>query len=80
MKKDMISKANAIVNTSSEGYFSVINGQGYPETATRSNIRPNGITSCFFTTGKDGPMGTALKSNGKTSVCFRKENDNVTLI
>jgi len=80
MKPDMISKANTIVNKSSEGYFSVINKQGYPETATRSNIKSDGIYSCFFTSGTDGPMATALKSDEKTSVCFRKENNNVTLI
>lgn len=80
MKPDIIAKANSIVDSSSEGYFSVINGQGYPETATRSNIKSDGIYSCFFSTGSEGPMATALKSNGKTSVCFRRENDNVTLV
>jgi general stress protein 26 len=80
MKPDIIAKANAIVNSCEEGYFSVINQQGYPETATRSNIKPDGIYSCFFSTGTDAPMAESIGSNGKTSVCFRAGSDNVTLI
>lgn len=80
MTPDIIAKAEKIICDSSEGYFSVINKKGYPETATRSNIRPEGIHSCYFVTGTSGPMALALEKNGRTSVCFRSEGNNVTLI
>ena len=80
MKSDIIAKATGIVNSCEEGYFSVINKQGYPETATRSNIKPDGIYSCYFSTGTDAPMAESIRSSSKTSVCFRKGADNVTLI
>jgi len=80
MKPDIIAKANSIVNNCEEGYFSVINKKGYPETATRSNIKPDGIRSCYFSTGSDAPMSLSIKSESRTSVCFRKGQDNVTLI
>lgn len=80
MTPSTIAKANAIVNTCEEGSFSVINQNGYPETATRSNIKSDGIYSIYFSTGNHAPMAESIGLNRKTSVCFRKENDNVTLI
>ncbi len=80
MTPSTIAQANVIVNTSEEGAFSVINQKGFPETATRSNIKSDGIYSIYFSTGTEGPMADSIRLNSKSSVCFRKGNENVTLI
>jgi general stress protein 26 len=80
MNADIIAKAANIINSNEEAYFSVVNSEGYPETATRSNIHPEGIKSCYFSTGAEGAMAVALKENSKTSVCFRQGGNNVTLL
>jgi len=79
MKPDLIVKAEEIIGKSDAGYFTVIQPDGFPETAARSNIRPDGIRGCFFATGTSGAMAAALRENGKASVCFRNDGDNVTL-
>lgn len=80
MKPDLIAKAQKIIRESEEGYFSFINEKGYPETATRSNVQPEGFNALYFVTDKSGAMGCSLEKNKASSVCFRKEGDNVTLV
>ncbi len=80
MNSNIIAKANQIIKNCSEGYFSVVNQQGYPNVATRSNIKPEGIYSCYFATDTSGAMGNAIKLISKTSVCFREGSNNVTLV
>jgi len=79
MKTEIITKAEEIVRESDAGAFTVIQSDGYPETATRSNICPEGIAGCYFSTGTSGAMARALKTNDKASVCFRSGGDNVSL-
>lgn len=80
MYTNVFKKATDLVNQCEEGYFGVIDDQGYPDVATRSNIKPNGIVSCYFSSDASGRMVRSIKNNEKTSVCFRNEGDNVTLV
>ena len=80
MNANIIKKANDIVNSSTEGYVAVMDKEGYPHVATRSVRNADGIFSCYFTTNQDGEMAQSIMKNSKASVCFRKENNNITLI
>jgi general stress protein 26 len=61
-------------------YVSVVDSEGYPSVATRSNIKPDGISSCYFSTGTNDNMAIRIKGNNKGGVCFRKDGDNVSLV
>lgn len=80
MDANIIKKANDIVNSCTEGYVALMDEDSYPHAATRSVRNADGIFSCYFTTGTKGNMAKAITINSKASICFRKDNDNVTLI
>ena len=80
MNANIIKKANDLVNSCTEGYVAVLDGDGYPHVATRSVRGADGIYSCYFTTGAGGNMAKAIEQNSKASVCFRQGSGNVTLI
>ena len=80
MNVNIIKKANDLINSCDEAYVSVLDRDGYPHVATRSARNANGIFSCYFTTGTDGNLAESVKNNSKASVCFRKDNDNITLM
>lgn len=80
MNTNIIKKANDLVNFCTEGYVATVDVDGYPHVATRSVRKADGIFSCYFTSGTGGNMAKAIGQNSKASVCFRKDNDNVTLI
>ncbi|GAU78152.1 pyridoxamine 5'-phosphate oxidase family protein [Fusibacter sp. 3D3] len=80
MYKDIFKKASDMVNHCEVGYFSVLDVNGYPSVATRSNVKSNGITEIFFSTGTSGDMASSVMRNSKTAVCFRNEGDNISLI
>ncbi len=73
-------KASDIVNQCEEGYFSVIDEMGYPKVATRSNVKPLGIMGGYFSSGTSGHLIQSIRQNPKSSVCFHKGADNITLI
>ena len=78
--KDIEKKVSEIVNKCSEGYFAVIDEQGYPKVATRSNIEPQGISGGYFSSSLSGHLIKSIIKEAKTSVCFQKDGDNITLI
>ena len=80
MNPNIIKKANDLVNSCTEGYVAQIDAGGYPRVATRSVRCADGIYSFYFTTNKGGNMANAIERSGKASVCFNKENSNVTLV
>ncbi|MCK5129668.1 MAG: pyridoxamine 5'-phosphate oxidase family protein [Clostridiales bacterium] len=79
MNANIIKKANDIVNSSTAAYVAVILKEGFPHCATRSSQKPDGIFSCYFSTSTSGDMAQSIINNSKTSVCFNKGADNVSL-
>lgn len=80
MNANIIKKAADIIKTCDEGYVGVIDENGFPNVATRSNIKPHSILNCYFATGTYANLSLRLQKNNKTSVCFHKDGDNVTLV
>lgn len=80
MNANIIKKANDLVNSMDVAYVAVVDGEGYPNVATRSTVQPDGIFSCYFATGTSGNMANKIMSNNKGGVCFHKAGDNISLV
>lgn len=73
-------KVSDIVNSCTEGYFAIIDEEGYPKVAARSNIKPEGIWGGYFSSNVSGHLLQSIMKEPRTSVCFQKDGDNITLI
>lgn len=79
MDHNMFKRASDIIASCEEGYFSYIDKSGFPHTATRSKIKSHSISTCYFSTNLSGNMATALLKDSRAGICFRQDNNNITL-
>ena len=80
MNANIFAKANQIVRSSDTAYFGVIDENGYPSVSTVSVIKPETILEVYFTTNKGANKEKRLSKCNRASVCFQKDNDNITLV
>lgn len=80
MNVNIIEKANQIVNQESDAYMALIDENGFPSVSTLSSIRTKGIYQAYYSTGISGNKAKRILKNNKASVCYRKGDDNVTLV
>lgn len=80
MNQNVVKKASDIIQLCTEAYVGYTDLNNYPHVGTRSIMKANSINSCYFSTNTDGDMAQSIMKNSKGSVCFRLENDNITLV
>jgi general stress protein 26 len=79
MDNKMFKRVSEIINECEEGYFSYIDKNSFPHTATRSKIKGDNISKFYFSTDLSGDMATAIIKDSRAGICFRQENNNITL-
>lgn len=80
MHTDIFKQASDMVNACEVGSFSALDENGYPNVATRSRVKSNGIMEIYFSTDTSGNMANSILRNAKSSVCFRTDGDNISLV
>lgn len=80
MDSNIFEKANIIANNAEDATIGVIDENGYPSVSTVSSIKTDGITKAFFATAMNANKTKRILNCDKVSVCFREDNDNVTLV
>lgn len=73
-------QASDIVSICTEGQFAIIDENGYPKVATRSCIKATGINELYFSSNVSGHLIQSILNNPKSSVCFEKDGNNITLV
>jgi Uncharacterized stress protein (general stress protein 26) len=73
-------QASDIVSKCTEGQFAIIDENGYPKVATRSCIKVTGINEAYFSSNVSGHLIQSILNNPKSSVCFEKDGNNITLV
>ena len=80
MNANIFEKANRIIKTCDAAYFGVIDEEGYPSVSTVSPISPESILEILISTNIGGNKEKRLRNNSRASICFRSNNDNITLV
>jgi general stress protein 26 len=80
MNLNIIEKANKIIKTCDAAYFGVIDENGYPSVSTVSPISPENILELYFSTNIGSNKEKRLQKSNRSSLCFRSNNDNITLV
>lgn len=80
MNVNIFEKANVIVDTAKDCYLALIDENGRPTVSTISSGETDGIFKAYFATNPNGNKGRRISKNNGASVCYRKDNDNVTLV
>ena len=80
MDANIFAKANQIIKTCVAAYLGVIDENGCPHVSTVSTINPENIFEAYFATGMGANKTKRLLKERRASVCYRSENDNITLV
>jgi len=81
--KEIEIKADELVKKCSIMFVSSINEKGYPRTCCVSKLSDEGFKDIYFVTSKRSEkQGKAkhFETNTKSSVCFQREGDSLTLV
>ena len=80
MNSNLFEKANHIIKSCDAAYFGVIDENGYPNVSTVSTIRPDSMFEAYFATGLNANKTKRIRRDKLSSVCYRSEGNNVTLV
>ena len=80
MNANIFEKANQIIKGCDAAYVGVMDENGFPSVSTVSVVKPENIFEAYFTTNADGNKAKRLSKNGRASICYRVDNDNITLV
>ena len=80
MDTNIFAKANQIIKTCDVAYLGIIDENGYPHVSTVSTIKPENIVEAYFATGIVANKTKRLLKDKRASVCYRSENNNITLV
>lgn len=77
---DIIRKSGELLEGCEEITLSSINEKGYPRTCVLSRTKSQGIKKIWCSTGLSGTKVKHFNENPKSSVCFWKDGNSVTLV
>lgn len=80
MNVNIIEKASILIREAQEAFMGVIDENGFPSVSTLSSIKTEGIFKCFYATGAGANKTKRILADPRVSVCYRKDDDNVTLV
>lgn len=81
--KEIEEKADELVRGCDIMFVSSVNEKGYPRTCCVAKLKDEGFRDVYFVTSKRSEkQGKAkhFETNTKSSVCFRREGDSLTLV
>jgi len=79
MTKDLLIKAGELMERAEVVTISSIDEDGYPRTATISNLKTEGINIAWFSTGTSSSKTKNFQRNCKASICYNVDYNNITL-
>lgn len=79
MTKELLMKAEELMEGAEVAAISSIDEDGYPRTATISSLKTEGINIAWFSTGTSSNKTKNFQRNCKGSVCYSLNGNNVTL-
>ena len=80
MNANIFEKANQIIRACDAAYLGVIDEDGFPSVLTVSIVKSENIREIYFTTNIGSNKEKRLRMNNSASICFRSENNNITLV
>ena len=80
MNSNIFAKANQIIKTCDAAFLGVIDESGCPHVSTVSTIKPESIFEAYFATGMGANKTKRLLRDKRASVCYRADNNNITLV
>ena len=80
MNANIFEKAHRVIQACDAAYLGVIDETGGPSVSTVSPIRPENIFEAYFATGLNVNKTRRLLKDNRASVCYRLDNDNITLV
>ncbi len=80
MDVNIVEKANQIIKTCDAVYLGVIDENGYPNVSTVSTVKPENIFEAYFATGMSANKTQRLLNDNRASICYRSDNNNITLV
>lgn len=81
--QEIEAEADALVQSCSIMFVSAVNEKGYPRTCCVAKLKDEGFRDVYFVTSKRSEkQGKAkhFETNTKSSVCFQREGDSLTLV
>lgn len=79
MTKDLLVKAEELMKKAEVATISSIDEDGYPRTATISNLKTEGIDIAWFSTGTSSNKTKNFQRNCKASICYNIGHNSITL-
>ena len=81
--QEIEAEADALVRSCSIMFVSSVNEKGYPRTCCVAKLKDEGFRDVYYVTSKRSEkQGKAkhFETNTKSSVCFQREGDSLTLV
>ena len=79
MTNELLRKAEDLMAKAEVAILSSIDEDGYPRTASMSNLKTEGVKAVWFSTGTSSHKTKNFKRNPKASVCYCLDGNNITL-
>ena len=80
MNNDLKKSAAALLEACGEITVASVNENGYPRICVVSKLKSVGFSEVYFSTGTNGTKTRHFLKNPKSSVCYYKDGNSVTLI
>lgn len=77
---EIVKKAEKLLGDCEVVDLATVSENGYPRICALSKIKTEGIRKIWFATGTESKKTLHLNKNPKSSVCFWKNGDSVTLV
>lgn len=80
MNNELKEKAAKLLESCSEVAVSSVNENGYPRVCVMTKLKSVGFSEIYFSTGTSGTKTRHFKNNPKSSACYYKDIDSVTIV